>query len=128
MSGTNQEIEGGNNGPIPTTPTQIGVSVDGLGSAIQVGSLGFSLPNFPGTIYSWSVIGDVVGDVVIDIKVGGVSIVGAGNKPTIVAGTSASASVAGWTTDTFVANTAIEYEITSVTAFKRLNLVLNLIP
>ena len=126
MSGTNQEIEGGSGGG-SGTPTQIGVSVDGLGSAIQVGSLGFSLPNFAGTIVSWNIIGDVVGDVVVDIKVGGVSIVGAGNKPTIVAGTNASAAVAGWTTAAFVANTAIEYEITSVATFKRLNLVLNLI-
>ena len=128
MSGTSQEIEGGSNAPIPTTPTQIGVSVDGLGSAIQVGSLGFSLPNFAGTIMSWSIIGDVVGDVVVDIKVGGVSIIGGGGSyPTITAGVSGSGAVSGWATDTFVANTPIEYEIISVASFKRLNLVLNLI-
>jgi hypothetical protein len=111
-----------------TVPLQIGASVNGLGSAIQVGSLGFSVPAFSGTIQSWSVIGDfgAIGDVVIDVRRNGVSIVGAGNKPTITAANNDSASIAGWTSDTIVAGDYIEYVIESVSVFKTLNLVLNI--
>jgi hypothetical protein len=104
---------------------QIGASVNGLGSAIQVGSVGFSMPSFSGNIISWSLIGDVSGDVVFDVKVSGVSIVGAGNKPTIVAGLSNSANVSGWTSVSVVAGSYIEFVIESVSSFKNINLVLN---
>lgn len=104
---------------------QIGASVNGLGSEIQVGSVGFSIPSFNGTITSWSLVGDVVGDVVIDVRIGGVSIVGAGNKPTITASANASANVAGWTSVAVVAGTYIEFVIESINSFKNINLVLN---
>lgn len=106
---------------------QIGASVNGLGSAIQVGSVGFSIPSFSGTISSWSLVGDVSGDVVFDVLVGGVSIVGAGNKPTIVASTSATANVSGWTSTSVVSGTFIEFVIESVASFKNINLVLNIL-
>jgi hypothetical protein len=107
-------------------PKQIGASVNGLGSAIQVGSVGFSIPSFSGNITSWSLVGDVVGDVVFDVKVGGVSIIGAGNKPTIVAGLNNSANISGWTSVAVVAGTYIEFVIESVNSFKNINLVLNI--
>lgn len=111
-----------------TAIRQIGVSVDGLGSQIQVGSLGVSIPSFSGTIQSWTLVGDVSGDVEIDVKVAGVSIVGAGNKPTITAGTFATALVSGWTSTTITTNVPVEYEITGTPLnFKRINLVLNII-
>lgn len=111
-----------------TAIRQIGVSVDGLGSQVQVGSLGVSVPSFSGTIQSWTVVGDVSGDIEIDVKVAGVSIIGAGNKPTIVAGTFATALVSGWTSTSIVANTPVEYEIIGTPLnFKRINLVLNII-
>lgn len=105
---------------------QIGASVNGLGSAIQVGSIGFSIPSFNGNITSWSLVGDVSGSVVIDVRIGGVSIVGAGNKPTIVASTNATATVSGWTSVAVVAGTYIEFVIESVSSFKNINLVLNI--
>ena len=106
---------------------QIGASVNGLGSAIQVGSVGFSIPSFNGTITSWSLVGDVSGSVVFDVRVLGVSIVGAGNKPTIITSTSASANVSGWTSVSIVAETYIEFVIESVSSFKNINLVLNIL-
>lgn len=104
---------------------QIGASVNGLGSAIQVGSIGFSIPSFNGNITSWSLIGDVSGSVVVDVRIGGVSIVGAGNKPTITASTSNSASVSGWTSTAVTAGSYIEFVIESVSSFSNINLVLN---
>jgi hypothetical protein len=106
--------------------SQIGASVNGLGSAIQVGSVGFSIPNFSGNITSWSLVGDVSGDIVFDVKVGGVSIVGAGNKPTITANTDNAENVLGWTSVAVVAGTYVEFVIESVSSFKNINLVLNI--
>lgn len=106
---------------------QIGASVNGLGSAIQVGSVGFSIPSFSGTVTSWSLVGDVSGDVVFDVLISGVSIVGSGNKPTIVANTDASASVSGWTSTSIVSGTYVEFVIESVSSFKNINLVLNIL-
>ena len=117
----NQVISGGD------SSVQIGVSVDGLGSTIQVQSAGFSAPNYSGTIDSWSIIGDygATGNTVVDVRKNGVSIVGSGNKPTILSGNNASASVSGWTTLSFLPGDFIEYYIESVTVFKKLNLFLN---
>lgn len=108
-----------------TVPLQIGASVNGLGSAIQVGSVGFSIPAFSGNITSWSLVGDVSGDVVFDILIGGVSIVGAGNKPTIVGSTDNAENVSGWTSVAIVEGTYVEFVIESVNSFKNINLVLN---
>jgi hypothetical protein len=117
----NKTIAGG------SSSEQIGASIDGLGSAIQVGSAGFSAPNYSGTVESWSIIGDygATGSTVVDVRKNGVSIVGAGNKPTIVSGNSASQSVSGWTSASFVPGDFIEYNIESVSTFKNLNLFLN---
>jgi len=117
----NQTIAGG------SSTDQIGMSVDGLGSALQVGSGGFSAPNYSGTVESWSIIGDyaATGSTVVDIRKNGVSIVGAGNKPTILSANSASQSVSGWTSTSFVPGDFIEYYIESISTFKNLNLFLN---
>jgi hypothetical protein len=106
--------------------SQIGASVNGLGSAIQVGSVGFSIPAFSGNITSWSLVGDVSGSVVFDILVGGVSIVGAGNKPTITASTDNAENVLGWTSVAVVEGTYVEFIIESVSSFTNINLVLNI--
>lgn len=108
-----------------TQSAQIGASVNGLGSAIQVGSVGFSIPAFSGNITSWSLVGDVSGDVVFDVRINGVSIVGAGNKPTITANTDNAENVSGWTSVAVVAGTYVEFVIESVSSFKNINLVLN---
>jgi hypothetical protein len=108
-----------------TVPLQIGASVNGLGSAIQVGSVGFSIPAFSGNITSWSLVGDVSGDVVFDVRINGVSIVGAGNKPTIVGSTDNAENVSGWTSVAIVEGTYVEFVIESVNSFKNINLVLN---
>lgn len=89
----------------------IGCSIDGLGSAIVSGQVGFSAILYTGTISSWTVIGDISGDVVFDIKRNGVSIIGAGNKPTITSDLNASDVPSGWTSTTVTEGDIIEYNI-----------------
>lgn len=102
----------------------IGLTLDGQGGVISTGSKGFSLPSFNGTILSWHLKGDdaTTGSIVIDIKRGGTSIVGAGNKPTITSANSASANVSGWTSTTITAGDEIEYNVDSASTFVRVNL------
>lgn len=107
---------------------QIGASIDGLGSTIQTGQIGFSAIVTSGTIVSWTIVGDVTGDIVFDIKRNGVSIVGAGNKPTIETDTDNTALVSGWTSNTVTDGDLIEYVIESVASFKRINLFLRIQP
>lgn len=101
---------------------QLGASVDGLGSLLQTGSIGFSVAKGSGTIQSWSIIGDTTGSIVMDVKRNGTSIVGAGNMPTITTAVSATANVSGWTSTAIVEGDFIEFSITSVTSFTRINL------
>lgn len=105
----------------------IGLSVDGLGSAIQTGSCGFSVPQFSGTIQSWSIIGNTASDIVIDIRKDGVSLVGSGNKPYIIASTSNIETISGWDTSLILENEFIEYVIESTATFSRINLVLKIV-
>lgn len=114
---------GGGYGLLPP----IGCSIDGLGSVIVAGQVGFSAIVNPGTISGWTVIGDVSGDVVFDIKKNGVSIVGAGNKPTIVGDLNATDPTSGWTSTTLVEGDIIEYIIESVASFKKLSLFLKIV-
>lgn len=114
---------GGGYGALPP----IGCSIDGLGSVIVAGQVGFSAIVNPGTISGWTVIGDVSGDVVFDIKRNGVSIIGAGNKPTITGGTNATATTSGWTSTTIAEGDFIEYVIESVVSFKKLSLFLKIV-
>ena len=107
-----------------TLTKSIGLTLDGQGGVISTGSKGFSLPSFNGTILSWHLKGDdaTIGSIVIDIKRGGTSIVGAGNKPTISASNSASANVSGWTSTTITSGDEIEYNVDSASTFVRVNL------
>lgn len=114
---------GGGYGALPP----IGCSIDGLGSVIVAGQVGFSGIVNAGTISGWSVIGDVTGDVVFDIKRNGVSIIGAGNKPTITGGTNATDTTSGWTSTTIAEGDFIEYVIESVATFKKLSLFLKIV-
>lgn len=115
---------------LPTVLAPIGCSIDGLGSPIQSGAVGFSAIIYSGTIAEWTIIGDQVGEVQFDIKRNGVSIVGAGNKPAVVAilgtETSASESVVGWTSNTVTAGDFIEYVIENSYGFQRLSLFLKI--
>lgn len=114
---------GGGYGLLPP----IGCSIDGLGSVIVAGQVGFSAIVNPGTISGWTVIGDVTGDVVFDILRNGVSIIGAGNKPTITAGTLNGENVLGWTSAAILEGDIIEYIIESVASFKKLSLFLKIV-
>ena len=111
-----------------TLTKSIGLTLDGQGGVISTGSKGFSLPSFNGTIVSWNIKGNgaTIGDIVIDIKRNGTSIVGAGNKPTITSANSATANVSGWTSVAITAGDYIEYNVDSVSTFKTINLVIKI--
>jgi len=104
---------------------QISGGADGLGSAVYPGSLGFKIPSYNGTITSWSIIADIAGDIVIDVKKNGVSMIGAGNKPTLSASSSASANVSGWTSTAIVAGDNIELVILSAATLTKFTVEIN---
>lgn len=104
--------------------SSFGLSVDGAGSAITTGAkMSVTVP-FSCTITNWYLAADVSGSVVVDVKVGGTSIVGAGNKPTLSTAASANAAVSGWTSATISAGTIVEFNVDSAATITRLNLVL----
>lgn len=117
----------GGGGGSSTTP-QIGVSIDGLGSALQVQSAGFSFPSFTGIIKSWGITGGFgeVGNAVIDVRKNGVSIVGTGNKPTITTSNNNTENVLGWDSVSVTAGDYIEWYLESVDTFKTLNCFINI--
>lgn len=132
VSGTNVKTINGNSilgstDIIIATPI-IGLSIDGQGSTIQAASsAGFSVVQNTGTIQSWTIVGDISGSIVIDIKRNGVSIVGAGNKPTVTTSTNATAAATGWTSVAVIAGDFIEYQIISSSNFTRANLSIKLV-
>jgi hypothetical protein len=100
--------------------TDVAISV-GVGDGINViiANTARSFKALKGnTIVSWEVVGDVTGSIVIDLLKNGVSMIGAGNKPTITSGTSASAAVSGWTTDTYIAGDVLTVKVESNSNFK----------
>lgn len=110
---------------LPTPPTQqqaIGASFSGSGGVINISSIVTLISKMGGTITSWRVAGSdgETGSCVLDLKSGGVSLIGAGNKPTISGANAANAPIAGWTTATLSANGIYEINIESLSTFTRL--------
>ena len=109
----------------------IGCSIDGLGSVIVADQVGFTSIIYSGTITSWTIIGDVDGEVVFNILKNGVSIIGGGNKPSVVSDeftySSATGVPTGWTSTTLTEGDIIEYVIESSSSFKKLNLLLKIV-
>jgi len=81
-----------------------GITVDGGGSVLTVGSKGFLTVPYTGTIAKWYMAADVSGSTVIDVVRSGTSIVGAGNKPTLAGDKAISASAAEWTSNAITAD------------------------
>lgn len=103
------------------------ISIDGQGAVILTGSAGFGIVPFTGTITSFKIIngeGLSTGNIVIDLKIGGVSIIGAGNKPTLAGVSSATANVSGWTSANVIVNSLLEANVDSATIITKCQLVL----
>lgn len=101
-----------------------GITVDGGGSVLTVGSKGYLTVPYTGTIAKWYMAADVSGSVVIDVVRGGTSIVGAGNKPTLAGDKAISASAADWTSNAITADDIIEFKVSSAATITRVNLVM----
>lgn len=54
-------------GSSPTISRQVGITIDGGGSAITTGVKGFITVPFGGTIAGWTLLGDQAGSIVIDV-------------------------------------------------------------
>ncbi len=103
------------------------ISIDGQGVVISTGSAGFGTAPLSGTITGWKILNGenlATGSIVIDIKRSGVSIIGAGNKPTLSTAIQNTANVSGWTSTTLTANDILEVNIDSATIITKCQLIL----
>jgi hypothetical protein len=106
-----------------TETGEFGVTVDGGGSAIIDGSVGFVTIPYDATITNWYLIADVAGDIVFDIKKGVDSIIGAGNKPTLAAQSNSTAVISAWTTSTLSDGDVLEFVVSSASTVTWVNLI-----
>ncbi len=99
--------------------------IDGGGSPINTGVKGFLRIPFPASIVQWAVMADQAGSAVVDILrannvVPSVSMVGAGNKPTLTAAQFAGPTApSGWTSTSLVANDWIAFSVSSAATITR---------
>ena len=105
---------------------QISAVFSGGGGVVSTGSKGYLTIGYGFTITGFYIIGNTSGSCVVDIKVGGVSIIGGGNKPTLSSAQRANAAVSGWTTTTFSANTEIEWNVDSCSTISEIDLTIKL--
>jgi len=92
----------------------INVTFDGQGIIIPLNTnsiIAAAATN--GTITAWFIEGDVSGSIVVDILKNGVSMSGAGNKPTLASALTANAAVSGWTSLSFATNDKLEIKVTT---------------
>ena len=99
-------------------------TIDGAGSVPTTGSKGGWECPFPCTINSWRISADASGSAVVDVKVAGTSIIGAGNKPTLSSQQVAGANVSSWTTASLALNDLITLNLDSVATCKHLDIQL----
>jgi len=117
---------------IPDKPTTFppnlhtfGITVDGAGTVLTAGSKGFVTIPYDCTITDWFLAADQAGNVVIDVLLGGTSIVGTGNPPTLSTAQSGNAAVSGWTSVAVTAGDILEFAVTGTPAtITRVNLVI----
>jgi hypothetical protein len=88
--------------------------IDGNGSVPSTGAYNLSTVPRGTVLTSYSLTGDKIGSAVIDVKIGGTSIVGAGNKPTLVNTNTVQAVLSGWTTTTLTANQIMTFNLDSI--------------
>lgn len=108
-------------GVAPTIKDTFGITVDGAGIALTTGTKGFRYIEQDCTITGWSVVSDVSGSIIFDVKRSGASLAGT-EKPTLSATSSASdLSLSTWTTS-LVAGDIIEFIIDSASTVTRATL------
>lgn len=97
-----------------------------LSGTLTTGSKGYVILPYNATITKWYITSDVVGSIVVDVKKAGVSIIGAGNKPTLSAASNNSANIAGWTTSALVDGDVLEFNVDSVATVTKVTLTIKI--
>lgn len=106
-----------------TLKDTFGITVDGAGVVLTTGTKGYRYIEQNCTITGWDVRSDISGDIVFDVKRGGVSLAGT-EKPTLTASSSASdLSLSTWTTS-LVAGDIIEFVIDSAATISQATLTI----
>ena len=95
---------------------QIGFVGNAFGGLLTTGLVVSRVVPFGYTIRKWKVTCQTASSIVIDVKKNGVSLIGAGNKPTLVSSQIAEANCTGWTTVTGSAYDQLDFYINSTTA------------
>lgn len=97
-----------------------------LSGTLTTGSKGYVILPYNCTITKWYITSDVSGSIVIDVKKSGVSIVGAGNKPTLSGVSNNSANISGWTTSSLVDGDVLEFNVDSVATVTKVTLTIKI--
>ena len=110
--------------------TDLELVIDGGGTAITTGVKGYFHIPFGATIFAWRVMADQVGSIAVDVlrangAVPTVSMIGAGNKPTLSASQFTEAAVSGWTSATLAVADWIGFNVVSATTVTRATVVLS---
>lgn len=106
-----------------TIKDAFGITVDGAGEVLTVGSKGTRYIEQNCTITGWHLYSDDIGDIVFDVKRAGVSLAGT-EKPTLAADDVAEdMTLTTWTT-TLLAGDIIEFVIDSVADITRATLTI----
>lgn len=105
--------------------------IDGGGVAITTGNKGWLKVPWAGFVGFWTVLADQSGAIVVDILKGNntfpsVSMIGAGNKPTLSAQQINSAAPTGWTSTSFIANDWLAFNVPSVSTVTRVTVDLSI--
>jgi hypothetical protein len=104
--------------------------IDGGGVAITTGVKGYLRIPVAMTVVSWGVIADQSGSIVVDVfrangGVPTVSMIGAGNKPTLTASQFSEVAVSGWTSTALAADDFIGFNVVSAATVTRVTVILN---
>lgn len=97
-----------------------------LSGTLTIGSKGYVILPYNCTITKWYITSDVSGSIVIDVKKSGVSIVGAGNKPTLSGASNNSANISSWTTSVLTDGDVLEFNVDSVATVTKVTLTIKI--
>jgi microcompartment protein CcmL/EutN len=111
--------------------TEIGITIDGQGAAVQAGTLkGYKVMETGGTILGWKIIADQSGSIIFDVKKGtfaayptAASVVAAAPPTLTTARTASSTSLTGWTV-AFSAGDVFQFDVSSASTVTKVSLIL----
>lgn len=92
------------------------ININGQGSVPTTGTYGAIIIPYNCTVTDWyinTIAESAAGSIVVDVLRSAVSIIGAGNKPTLSSATSANAAVSGWTSTSLSTGDVLTFQIIS---------------